>query len=243
MRALKNRAGWRVGMLTVLYRGDSRGKSTYWVCRCDCGTIKEVAASTLKPGNTASCGCHRRKVSAELARNLSLTHGKSRTLLYRVWQSLRDRCNNSQAQAYAGYGARGITVCREWEDFTVFESWATLSGYKHGLTIDRVDNDKGYSPDNCRWTTMAQQNNNRRSSVYLTHNGETKTIADWSRGTGLNRHTIHSRLRAGLPIDRVLDSALYGNYRNDKFLGFQKTRPKRRTANNPIGDHKQEVCA
>lgn len=242
-RALKDMAGKRIGILAVIQRAENRGKSVYWLCRCDCGVVKEMAASALRSGITVSCGCHRRKVAAENARKLSLSHGKSRTLLYRVWQSFRDRCNNPGAQAYEHYGARGISVCPEWEDFIAFEAWAFSSGYKAGLTLDRIDNDKGYGPENCRWATMAQQNNNKRTNHFLTHNGKTKTISEWSRETGLKIPTIHSRLRSGLPTSQVLDPALKGNYRHKNFRGFPKTRAKTRNAHHPADGHKKEARA
>jgi len=202
-RKLIDMTGKRTGMLTVVRRAEGRGKSVYWLCRCDCGTEKEMAASSLKSG-TVSCGCHRRKVSSGLCGKLNLSHGKSRTKLYRVWVCMRDRCNNPNANAYPGYGGRGITICEEWEDFPAFESWALSSGYAPGLSIDRKDNDKGYAPDNCRWATQREQSNNRRSNRHLSLNGKTMTVSEWSRELGINRSTIHSRLRAGLPVAEAL---------------------------------------
>lgn len=223
-RALRDRSGERLGRLTVLARAESRGKSTYWLCRCDCGVEKEMAASALK--GSVSCGCYRREMASIAMRRMSLSHGKSRTRLYRVWQSFRDRCNNPNAQAYENYGGRGITVCESWDDFLVFEAWALSSGYKKGLSLDRIDNDKGYSPGNCRWATMRQQSNNRRSSMLIAYNGESLSATEWSRKLGIKKATIFSRIRAGLPVEEVLSPVLKGNYRHDSFKGYSGKRSK-----------------
>lgn len=117
--------------------------------------------------------------------------------LYTVWVSMRDRCNRPANVAYADYGGRGITVCAEWAEYSAFERWALASGYTESLTIERVDNDAGYSPENCTWVTRRQQALNRRSSTSVTAFGETKTIEEWVEDVrcSVTRTTLTSRLR------------------------------------------------
>lgn len=205
---LKDRSGQRVGNLVVLSRGETRGKSVFWLCRCDCGIIKEIASCSLNPGNTVSCGCHRRAVASKTAKTLSFKHGGSYKKLYRIWACMRDRCNNPNAVAYAGYGGRNITVCNAWNDFSVFEKWAMESGYKQGLSIDRIDNNDGYSPVNCRWSTQKEQSNNRRSNIFIEHDQQKLTVAQWAERLGVNRHTLYARLKSGMSVSEALSTPI-----------------------------------
>ncbi len=117
-----------------------------------------------------------------------------RTKLYRVWDSMKQRCNNPNRKDYDRYGKRGINYCEEWEKFRNFKEWAQNNGYGEGLTLDRIDNDKGYSPDNCRWVTHKMQNNNKRNNVYVTIKGRTQTLAQWAEEFGVNYKTVYSRI-------------------------------------------------
>ena len=188
-------SGERFGRLTVVHRGEDCIRKngchrTTFVCKCDCGNIIQVRASELKNGNTRSCGClHKEQVG-----NIHKTHGKTNTRLYSIWLRMRQRCNNPRTADYKRYGARGICICKEWESFQIFESWALANGYRDSLTIDRIDNDKHYSPDNCRWVTMDVQCNNKSSSRLLTFNGTTQTIAQWSKQLGIHHSTLQRRI-------------------------------------------------
>ncbi len=134
-------------------------------------------------------------------------HGGKHTKLYRVWCSMKERCNNPHNKSFQRYGGRGIKVCTEWErSFSAFASWAYSSGYADGLTIDRVDNDEGYSPANCHWCTHAEQNRNYSRNRMLTFNGETKCLTDWAADSGVNRATLLLRLRSGIPLEEALDN-------------------------------------
>ncbi len=154
--------GQRFGRLTVVSRGPTLGgpgnRKVSWNCICDCGKEVRVAADSLRRGCTSSCGC----LHKELIREKATKHDGSRSKLYGVWNMMRQRCCNPRNRDYKFYGARGISVCAEWLDFSNFRDWATTAGYGPGLTIDRIDGDKNYCPSNCQWITIEEQQKNRR---------------------------------------------------------------------------------
>lgn len=149
-----NLVGQRFGRLVVLraFESDARGNSR-WLCQCDCGNQYIGHAYRLRRGGTQSCGC--------LVIETHTTHGMRNTKVYKVWDSMHQRCSNPNTRGYANYGGRGIRVCRRWRSFANF--YADM-GEPNGLTLDRIDNDKGYSPNNCRWATWKTQANNRRTA-------------------------------------------------------------------------------
>lgn len=208
--------GQRFGRLTVLRRGenalrkDGRHNATF-VCQCDCGNVVTVLAIHLKTGNTQSCGC----IHKESIGNLNKTHGQTKTRLYRIYLRMKQRCTNESLSDYQHYGGRGISVCDEWSTFEPFLEWAMQTGYNNTLTIDRIDNSQGYSPDNCRWVTMAVQANNKRNNRLLTHDGKTQTLSQWATEIGIGRSTIEARLSRGWSISDALTKPLRTRRKNE----------------------------
>jgi len=157
--------GKTFGKLTVLCRSKEaggKGKHAKWHCKCECGNETDVLSFNLRSGHTTSCGCLHKSM---MKRGLRRSHGLISTRIYSIWENMKSRCYNPNAESFKYYGLRGITVCPEWRNsFQAFHDWAMSHGYQYDLSIDRIDNDKGYSPDNCRWATAKEQSQNRRNT-------------------------------------------------------------------------------
>lgn len=151
--------GQRFGRLVVInYSHSNKHRKSFWLCKCDCGNIKILRGNDLKSGKIQSCGCY----NSERTISFNTTHGLSGTRLYRIWKNIKMRCLDPNKPDYKYYGGRGIKICDEWiNNFKSFYDWAMSNGYKEALTIDRRENDGNYEPSNCRWVTMAAQNQNK----------------------------------------------------------------------------------
>ncbi len=186
--------GQTFGRLLVLQRTNDEAKGGHitYLCRCSCGVEKKVLSYRLRNGNTRSCGCFR----ADFHSKRRKTHGLSKHRLFAVWQSMMARCYNVLSHAFSDYGGRGIKVCDRWHDVRYF-----VSDNEHlalpNLTMDRRDNDGDYSPGNVRWVSRYEQSLNRRSNVFLTHNGKTQTLFEWAREIGIPPRTLWARIRSG----------------------------------------------
>lgn len=201
--------GQQFGKLTVIervHRIDPTIKhpATFWKCRCECGNEAVVRGGHLVSGHTKSCGCFGSEVRIQ---NGSISkHGMSGRRPYRIWTQMKTRCYNKSDEHFPDYGGRGITVCDEWKDsFESFCDWAMASGYSDDLTIERIDVNGNYCPENCRWATRKEQTVNRRSTLFLTYKGETKTLKEWSELTGINYQTIRYRKIMGKTPDEILN--------------------------------------
>jgi hypothetical protein len=194
----KNYEGLRFGLLEILCEGftivTERGrKKTYVYCLCDCGSIKAIDINALKNKSTKSCGCFRRFFPNGKGKG----RGTEKRLI-RIRGGMIQRCYNPNNTAYKNYGDRGITVYKEWLDNPIsFYEWAISTGYTNTLTIDRIDNNGPYSPENCRWVTMKEQGTNKRTNHILTLNGKGKTISEWSKELGIKKQTIRMRIAKG----------------------------------------------
>lgn len=196
--------GRRFGDLTVIQKDQSskHANSNRWIVRCSCGKELSVLPSRIINGHTKSCGCKKGKSS--------LTHGCNGDEFYPTWWAMMRRCYNKNAHNYVRYGGRGIEVCKEWHDPAVFISWArsTIGHKTNGMTLDRIDNNQGYSPDNCRWASSVAQARNRRNNSLETINGETKTITEWCEQYGISSETVRSRQRKGMSLIEALTTPI-----------------------------------
>lgn len=193
----KDLTGQRFGMWTTLYRTTDKKGHVAWMCRCDCGTERIILTAHLINGSSTNCGCKRVHPT---------THNMSGTRLYRIYQSMIQRCNNPNNKAYCYYGGKGICIYSEWlgeHGFENFAEWSFENGYTDTLTIDRKDSNGNYEPSNCRWADYTTQLNNTTRNHLVTCNGETHTIAEWSKITGINSNTLNYRVRKGWDEDRL----------------------------------------
>lgn len=208
MARLKDLTGMRFGRLVVLERAENINNKTMWLCQCDCGNKKTIEAHSLKIGETRSCGCLQREIQGNLARR----HGMTSHPLYKKYRRMVERCENPNCKSYKDYGGRGIKICPEWRnDFMKFYHWAIQAGYDGTKSIDRIDNDGDYSPENCRWATKLEQDNNRRTNRFLDYNGESHTMAEWGRITGIGQSLIRSRIEnLGWSVEKALTTPVRG---------------------------------
>ena len=201
-KVIHDLTGQRFGRLVVIGVDDRNTRKTYYYCQCDCGTVKSIRSDGLLSGAVQSCGCLHKEVATENVQQ-NHKHKMSRTRPYEIWQGMKRRCYNPNDARYDRYGGRGITICDEWrEDFSAFYSWALANGYADNLTIDRIDNNKGYSPDNCRWADAETQCRNRSSNIKITIGNATKTLTEWCEIFEIDYRVVQSR------------------YHNNKFRGI-----------------------
>ena len=185
-------------MFTILREIDSvrrpnGAKARMFECRCECGAIRNVSLGNLRSGNSKSCGCRWRNPHANSPEHI-------------VWRGMMARCNNPKSTGYSRYGGSGITVCSRWKVFKNFMQ--DMSPRPEGMTLDRIDGSKGYSPDNCRWVPVAHQSRNRKDNVILTHGGKSMIVAEWARHIGMKHVTLKNRLRMGWSVEDALTRAV-----------------------------------
>lgn len=187
----KDHTGKRFGRLIAIKYVIIEPKKNKWICKCDCGNEILVSASRLIKGDTKSCGCYRK----ELMREKQTTHGQRRTRLYYIYRSMIQRCADEKSGQYNNYGGRGIKICEEWKKFECFYDWAHKNGYADNLKIDRIDNNIGYCPENCKWSTNLEQANNQRTNLMVGDTG--LTLTQYCRVNNVKYHTIRTRISRG----------------------------------------------
>lgn len=186
MSAFKDITNLKYGKLTAIKPTEKRSSNgnVCWIFKCDCGKTKIADANSVKNGLIKSCGC------------LFKTHGMTKTRLYKIWINMKQRCNNPNSTKYKCWGGKGVKVCNEWLDFNNFKKWAYENNYNDSLTIDRIDVNGDYAPENCRWATYKEQANNKTDNHFLTMNNETHTIAEWIEILNIvSSATVYRRIR------------------------------------------------
>ena len=193
----------RFGRLTVVSRvKNNASNQPAYLCRCDCGKETIVAGAHLRSGHTKSCDCFQRETAIE-------TNVNSRKIFHpeikQVWRNMTRRCGDKNSIGYHNYGGRGVVVCALWLNFDEFCQWAVSTGYRHGLEIERKDNNGNYEPDNCKWATRKEQMSNTRQNHFLEFNGQRKTITQWANYLGIKSKTISQRINGyNWSIERAL---------------------------------------
>lgn len=187
--------GKTIGRLTVIKRAENnRHKQAMWLCLCSCGKPTIVNGQILRENRTRSCGC----LIGESIKLRQITHGSTKTRLYNIWRNIKQRCYNFKNTGYRNYGAKGIKVCDEWfSNYEAFQDWALANGYQDNLTIDRINNDEGYYPDNCRWITKEENSaRSRQKAVRCINTGNIyPSAAKAAKSLGLSRHVVSYAIR------------------------------------------------
>jgi hypothetical protein len=200
------------GKLKVLYRTEDKiyksgRKFVQWMCECSCEnkTKLGVIADSLRSGKTTSCGCSVREKSKETMIKMNTIHNKAKTRLYRIYMGMKTRCYNPNHVHYNKYGGKGIFICNEWlENFMDFYNWAMENGYDDSLSIDRRDNDEGYYPNNCQWSTEKEQQNNIKRNLYITIDNINKSVYEWAEEYKLDPKLISKRYYNGKHGDDLI---------------------------------------
>lgn len=209
-RILHDLSGRTVGRLRVIaYYGISDKKQIYWKCVCECGNEILAKTSDLTSGCKKSCGC----LQMESGKS-NYKYGCRSNRLYHIWRGMKARCLNANSPNYSSYGGRGICICEEWaNDFIQFQSWALANGYSDELSIDRINVNGDYCPENCRWATIVEQANNKRNNVFLTENGKTQTLAEWCKEFNADRDKVTYYMKKYPLLDALKKGAKHGRSR------------------------------
>lgn len=204
----KDLSGMKFGRWTVVNEAEpiitkSNRRIRYWHCICDCGTKRNVRENSLIQGKSMSCGCYHSDIM-KVVGNYNTIHGMSNSRLYRIFNHMHNRCYNENDIRYNRYGGRGIYVADEWHKFENFMRWALSNGYKDDLSIDRIDPNGNYCPENCRWAAKSTQSNNKTNNRFYTFNNEIHTIAEWAKVFNIPYKKLWKRLNSGWNIERAL---------------------------------------
>lgn len=215
-----NLIGKKFGRWTVIRKATPVKYKEKYFCRCECGNEKEVYAYDLINGRSTSCGCYHKEILSQQ----STTHGKTNDRVYNIYHNIVQRCENENNTRYKNYGGRGIKICDEWKNsFENFYNWAMANGYRDDLTIDRIDVNANYSPDNCRWVDMSVQYMNKQNTIYYTVYGVTKPLKEWSQLAESNYEKIYARYRRKTEVFREEEKkVILTNLREDNICQIVK---------------------
>lgn len=208
----KDLTGKRFGRLLVIgvdHRRISSGRQVpYFKCQCDCGGVKVILGYSLSCGKTNSCGCVMKEETIKRSTKHGYANRNNLSPEYKSWAAAKGRCTSESNNGFQNYGGRGIKMCQEWiDDFQAFLS--DMGTRPPRTSLDRIDNNKGYSPDNCRWATRKEQNNNQRSNIILTHEGRSQGLSKWADELGIPRKVIYDRLfRYQWSVQRALTNPI-----------------------------------
>ena len=223
MGVRSNLEGRKFNRLLVLRKVNNGKRMTYYECLCDCGNYHIANGAMIKSGRIKSCGCLQREKASEISK----THGLSKTRLYRVWRGMITRCENPKSDYYYIYGAKGVSVCDEWrKDFVSFVKWALENGYDENAefskcTLDRIDPNGNYEPNNCRWVDMHEQGLNKSNTQMLTIDGITKPLLTWAKENGIHVATLKSRIERGIDPKEALTMPLIDTrHTTSKYITF-----------------------
>lgn len=209
MGKIKDLLGQRFGRLLVIEDTNKKDKyrNEIWKRQCDCGNIVFKSSALLRSKHCNSCGCLQRELSAKRLSKRMKTHGYgTKDRLHRIWTSIHTRCYNKNDKTYKNYGGRGIKVCKEWQnDFMSFRNWSIANGYQENLTIDRIDVNGNYEPNNCRWITSFEQQSNKRNNCNIIYNNKKYTLAQLCRKLKIDRSKMEYRLQLGWTIEEILN--------------------------------------
>lgn len=210
LRRRKDLTGFVFGWLTVIEAGKKRSpnRAMYWLCKCKCGTEKEISAQSLIRGSVVSCGCYNKEINSKRAKHGHNRRHSKKSPTYITWTKMNDRCNSTQCREYKWYGGRGVTICDRWKSYVNFLS--DMGERPEGCSLDRIDVNGNYEPSNCRWVDQKTQANNTRRNVYITYQGITQTIAEWASSLGLKYETLYCRIfKFGMPVEKALTKDMY----------------------------------
>ena len=203
--------GKKFGRLTPIKKVESyvdpksNQKSSMFLCKCDCGNEKEIRLTCFKSGHTKSCGCYNVENRTKWVKAME-THGECKTAEYKCWAGTKTRCYNKKNNRYKGYGGKGVKVCGRW--LNSYENFLADMGRKPSPqhSIDRIDVNGDYCPENCRWATRKEQANNTINTLHIEYNGEIKPLSVWAKLYNINRQTLHSRIyKCKMPIDKAIN--------------------------------------
>ncbi|MEN4457295.1 hypothetical protein ABC558_10935 [Staphylococcus epidermidis] len=189
------------GCKVLKRKGTNKDKKITWLCECYCGNLFVTTGKSIRNNTVKSCGCLKQETLSKCRKN-NKTHGDTGSELYNIWRGIKKRCRKPNAHNYKWYGKRGIDVCDEWyNSYSKFKEWAKTNGYEEGSSIDRINVNGNYEPNNCRWVDMKTQQRNRRNNVKVKYKGRNRTLAEISEITGLSQSLINYRYKHGVDFD------------------------------------------